>query len=262
MPETSAFWTENALLSAPRLSALVCLNAWGPIRDIALAWWRQGNSLGERLLQPIDCGSATLYILVGQAPEEVLQSVRGRTAGTERDASRNPPFCKLEPVPDPATGTTQSVTTSDQSRKQRYTSVALGDAALVNICIHSVVPFCIAVLHAVQLTDTMPITSAGVFDGLMRWALRLRPISTGLHLNSLREKQQCVVTALDEATVSCLLRSLDRCRNYCITGKTSSRVNSAACITLLTVRTLCCLCIRIELQKVQSAGKYLSGAGK
>ena len=195
-------------MSAPRLSALACLNAWGPIRDIALAWWRQGDCLGERLLRPIDCGSATLYILVSQAPEELLRSVRSRTAGTERAASRNPSFCKLESVPDPATATTQSVTTPVHTqKKQIYASVALGDAALVSICIHSVVPFCIAVLHAVQLTETMPITSAGVFDGLMRWALRLRPISTGLNLNSLWEKQQCVVMALDEATVSCPLRS-------------------------------------------------------
>lgn len=226
-----ALWTEITLLSAPRLSALAYLNAWDPIRDIALTWWRQGNyGLGDRLLRPIDCGSAALCILVGQAPEELLQLVRRTTANSEGAASRIPFFCKLEPGGGPATATAQSVTTPvHQQKKQRYVGVALGDAALVNICVHSVVPYCVSVLQSVQLSDTMPITRAGMFDGLLRWALRLKPMSIGLNLNSLLQNQQRLLKALDEATVSRLARSLDWCKSYPITQDSACIIPISRC---------------------------------
>lgn len=190
-----------------------------------MSWWKQGlSAFGERVLQPIDCGSAILCILIGQAPEELLHMgrlINGETGGAaSRDLWRNG-LPKEEPTADITTSTTPSIATPVHTPKNQYPGVALSDTALVDFCVHSVVPFCIAVLQSVELMDTMPATKGcGIFDGLMRWALGLKPAQNSSQLSivqatgqlheqqQLLQHQQFLSKAVDEATVRCLIWSL------------------------------------------------------
>jgi hypothetical protein len=211
-----------------RLAALACLNAWGAIREIALSWWKQGSygvdscGLSECVLRPIDCGSAALCILIGQAPEELLKVGRWRPGETGAAGSRHLWLPKEEPIADIAAATTPSIATPVHTLKNQYAGVALSDTALVDICVHSVVPFCIAVLQSVELADVMPVTNGcGIFHGLMRWALGLKPAPNSSQLSlaqapaqlhehqQLAQHQQFLSKAVDEATVSRLIWSLD-----------------------------------------------------
>lgn len=119
---------------------------------------------------------------------------------------------KVEAIADVAAAANPGVTAPVRKEEpQKHTCVALHSKALVDLCVHAVVPFCVAVLQSVELTDIMPITTGcGIFDRLLRWALKLKSTSTEADLNSLLLCQQELLLAVDKATVSRLIHSLNQ----------------------------------------------------
>ena len=199
------------------------MNAWGPLREVALQWWRGSNStshcFGDFVLSPIDCGSATLCILIGQAPEELLEAARRSTRACQAAPVSSQLNFKLEPTAGVAAAPAARNGTSVHNCKMvEHTGVALSGTALVDLCIHAVVPFCVAVLQSTQLSDVMPITNGcDIFDRLLRWALTLKStpgkadldtaqLNPAVRDQELSQQQQSLTTAINETTVSDPLR--------------------------------------------------------
>lgn len=134
------------------------------------------HCLGEKLLKPIDCGSATLRILIGQVSEGGSgEDANGKFEGAQSSAvGAFFNSCKPEPTAR-RTATVPCAATHACAQKTKPV-VALSDAALVDLCVYTVVPFCVAVLESVELNDVMPITTGcGIFNELLRWVLTLKP---------------------------------------------------------------------------------------
>lgn len=213
-----------------------------------MQWWKGSNTSShcfDAVLRPIDCGSATLCILIGQSPEELLEVARRDTRSVSSQLS-----CKVEPTAGVvAAPVVRNGSTAHNRKMLQHTSVALSDTALVDMCIHTVVPFCVAVLQSTQLSDEMPITNGcGIFDRLLRWALTLQPmpgkadvdpaqLKTAVRNQELSQQQQSLSIAINETTVSDQL-SIELYLSSCIfrfestlgpARVTASNSNNATC---------------------------------